>query len=279
LDTAGGSTDFDCVVVSGDFFSDNDLDERHAAQDELTRMTGVLGGAIYPVPGNHDITWVPQLSDRPLYFYDELLNEIGLAEFGSDQLPRVLELAHTGERALAVVLLDSCRVESEVMAGIGRIGDDQLDRVASLLREGDISPDSHTLVAVLHHHLLPVSPIPLLPPGADPRVGPVPRSSHTVDAVEVLRRLAELGVSVVMHGHEHWSAVVTTQNAFWGTRAIHVAAGGSCGLDKQGVRRQFAVWELSDDDAVITQWVEHHGSPALFEPDPAHVPAPRLELR
>jgi calcineurin-like phosphoesterase family protein len=269
--------EFDGVILSGDLLYENDPEERRSAREELTQLAGSFGGPMYAIPGNHDVTWEPALAEEPLHFYDVLIDEIPLANGRSDALPAVIEMTKAGARPLGLLLLDSCRFESQMMAGIGRIGDDQLDQLAHRLDESPVSVETHTLAAVLHHHLLPVAPIPLLPEGANPRAGPPPTPSHTVDAVEVLRRLCSLGVSIVLHGHQHWAALMTFEQHMWGGHPIVVAGAGSCAATEPELLRHFFVWELSDTSAKVTSFFQHRDAPLLFEPDRARA-APDLPL-
>lgn len=116
---------------------------------------------ILVVPGNHDLTWDKRYARKPYKFYDDLVARCGLADSSSASFPRIVELPQVPNetKRLAVILLDSCQLEgSEEMAGLGRIGSTQLRMMLDRLEEQGISSATHVLLAVLHHHLLSLTP-------------------------------------------------------------------------------------------------------------------------
>jgi hypothetical protein len=128
-------------------------------------------------------------------------------------------------------------VEGEATAGLGRVSDQQLSAATKLLKEQSIRPDNHTILAVIHHHLLPIWHVEDILNPSNPMAAPIGRASITVDAVEVLRNLASWGVSAVLHGHQHRHSVLTYEDHVRADRPIHILAAGSAG-DKTA-QRQF----------------------------------------
>jgi len=266
--------EFDRVILSGDFFSNEATKEFFLAKDmckELIAKLSLPAGRILCVPGNHDLTWDEQFKAK-FRFYDDLMEAIGAAACKRDSLPAidVLPPGPGQKKALAIVLLDSDRVEGKDMAGIGKIGDDQLTSMERKLKQAKIALDSHNIIAVLHHHLLPISPEEDIVSAGSPQSGPVKRVSLTVDAVDVLRRLTLAGVSLVLHGHQHRAAGIKHRNLLIGSRAIHVLAAGSCGGSsvkmQEDFQRHFYLHRIGDDWAETISFQQSGDNPREFEP-------------
>jgi predicted phosphodiesterase len=92
--------------------------------------------------------------------------------------------------------------------------------------------------------------------------------SVTVGATTVLGRLAELGFSLVLHGHQHIPVIMQFAITRWDHSPLYVAAAGSVGLLKNEVRRQFFVWEIEDGTARVTSLRHRADEPGRFELDP-----------
>ena len=261
----GTLADIDVLLLSGDFFSTDQANDLAIARSEIPELQRLLSPAVtLSVPGNHDVTWEPLLADDKLYFYDRLTLSLGVTA-DSTQLPHVA-VVDDATRPVALVLLDSCRLEGREQAGFGRIGDRQLDSVREALDSRGVSSESHTIIAVLHHHLLPVSPMEPLPAVPNPAAGPRISPSLTVDAVEVLRQLTGHGVALVLHGHQHHRAVIRYENLVWGTRSLHVAAAGSCGA-KGEAQRHFYLLDCDGPAVTVNSFCQDPQNPARFVPD------------
>ena len=228
---------------------------------------------VVAVPGNHDLTWDDAFQeDRELFFKQLVESALSDLEIRAafDGTPRVVAIDNGSAFPLALLLLDSCRLEGREMAGLGRVGDDQLTGLEAALNDAGISSATHCLIAVLHHHLLPVTTTEV-PADHDPRQGPFPRISLTVDAIEVLRRLSLLGVTAVVHGHQHSRALLEFRNIAWRAQppSIHVAACGTCGGRDA---RQFFLIEIADASWTATSWAQHPDNPRLFAPEAGFPP-------
>ncbi len=107
-------------------------------------------------------------------------------------------------KPLAFLCLDSCRLEGPVQRGLGYLGDNQLDRIGERLAAVNASAETHTLVAVVHHHLMAVSNIPDLPPPPKPEDQSKSEerviTSVTLDAARTLRALARRRCLACAHG-------------------------------------------------------------------------------
>lgn len=258
----------DAVVLAGDFFSRDAGNELGLADAGVRELMKVLAPRLaVAVPGNHDLTWSNPYRERPLLYYDYLVRSVGLGDFVSGELPvvRTLEDANGSLRPLAFVLLDSCRVESDEMAGIGFFGADQQQAFGQRLSAAGVTPETHHLLVVCHHHVLPVWARENVPDGPDPRRGPAPRVSYTVDGLAMMRQAAGRGARLVIHGHQHLPAVVSYKNHFWGQREVTVIATGSCGVHNE--RRQFFLIELWDTVSTITSFARDPDDPDVFALD------------
>lgn len=267
LQRAGRDPDFDIVVLNGDLFTRNDAGERAKAEDGISKLIEALGRAqIASVPGNHDISWDSKLRhEERLDFYHAIVSRLAPGTPHPKDYPHIVRLEEPEDHRLALILLDSCRMESQIQAGLGYVGGDQLDMLDRRLGEAEISHESHTLVAVQHHHLLPVAQAVELPATADPDASPRMVVSVTVDATDVLRELKRIGVRVVMHGHQHVHAMLSLTNSRWdSSEPLVVAACGSCGTNEVGVRRHFNVWEFDGDDVTTIGFEEDSHDRELF---------------
>jgi predicted phosphodiesterase len=262
----------DWVVMSGDLFSGGRPEDYILVTDALKDLLTTLHvppERLLVVPGNHDLTWDPRHSQRPFVLYDRLMAEIGLPQMAASALPHVVVLppADANSLPIAMMLLNSCKVEGPAMAGIGRIGDDQLRTLRKQIADMGISKRTHNLIAVMHHHLLPISPVEEIVNDLNPHGPPTGRSSITVDAVEVLRTLSTLGTSIVLHGHQHRPAVLRYENLYAGADELNVIAAGSCGSARPGehIRRQFFLYEVERRKCVVRSFEQSRHSDYQFD--------------
>jgi hypothetical protein len=91
--------------------------------------------------------------------------------------------------------------------------------------------------------------------------------SVTVDASTVLRRLSELGTSLILHGHQHVSAVIQHKLLRDEAKPLYVAAAGSAGISRPDQRRQFYVWTIGDDRFQGESLRHRDDDPSRFERD------------
>lgn len=274
LAEAGIDPSFDALILCGDVFDKVTVEERRAARAELRRLIDALPGlgrAII-VPGNHDLSWDPAFHGQPreerFAAYNSLVAEFPEIEPPLSELPAVTVLSKDGLKPLALLLLDSCVLESPSQAGLGYVGDDKLDVLRDRVTATGIAAESHTVVGVLHHHLISVSTVPQLPrtrhPDTEDRV-PV---GLTVDAGAVMRELSRHGTRLVLHGHQHTPALVTVLDRRWlGGKRLHIAACGSCGYSGAEMQRQFFVWDIDDSAARSTSLRQTVADPYFFEID------------
>jgi 3',5'-cyclic AMP phosphodiesterase CpdA len=264
-----GQRRIDALVLSGDVFSDpgedGDRELAHASSEIVALITklGVATENVLLVPGNHDLE--RNADDTKAFGHLETLAEqVGLTPAKVAHLPKVkiLDL----EPRVAVVLLDSCLAEGEENSGIGLIGEEQRERAVGRLEAAGVDPASHIILAVLHHHLLPVVDQQLLS-RTDPRHPPLRKPSLTTDASETLQVLSEVGVSLVLHGHQHEPALLEYRDRLLDpSRSLSIAAAGSCGADARGdAKRQFWLHEIDAGGINSTAFEQGTRNPSRFE--------------
>lgn len=249
--------DIDRVVISGDLFDADQSKDLHHATDGIKELVDELGidpGRVLCVPGNHDLTWDLDFKTKKFRFYDEAVRSIGAVGL-TDDMPCVA-ICDGDRRPLAFVLLNSCRIETQQLAGLGEIGNKQLNDVASRLQAEHVSADTHTIVAVMHHHLLPI--VAHEEKLYDPKgaAHDTVRPSLVVDAVKVLQRLAEIGVPLVLHGHQHHSAILRYEDVLHERAPVTILAAGSCGTYGANMHRHFSVIEIDDERSSVRSFIE-----------------------
>jgi 3',5'-cyclic AMP phosphodiesterase CpdA len=268
LEECGIEHAFDAVAVSGDILTHQEPQEVAEARIQLEALRSRLGGPpLALVPGNHDVDWKAKPSEK-LHVYNRLIGEID-AYGRSEEMPIVLTIESPPLKPLALVLLDSCRLEGQVQRGFGCVGEPQADLLGVRLRTAAITPQTHTMIAVLHHHLLPTAATAVLPRGAaDPAEDAEPlRISTTVDASQLLTRLGELGFAVILHGHQHIGTAVNYGRLNWNRPDLQLLAAGSAGARTPNLRRQFWVVEIEDDTARVSSLIQHNEDAGRFVRD------------
>jgi 3',5'-cyclic AMP phosphodiesterase CpdA len=160
-------------------------------------MSQIESENIVVVPGNHDVRWgVPQderfVTYRNLYrlFYHDL-------PASDDYFSRVRVFQIDNKPSVAVVGLDSCVIESSESPGIGYIGASQMERALSELHEKTEGCECFK-IAVLHHHLIPVTSLRDLPNSENGE-----HISLVADAASVLSQMQREGFNLILHGHQH----------------------------------------------------------------------------
>ena len=139
--------------------------------------------------------------------------------------------ADYGDRKLLLGMLNSAYLNEEAkFAEYGYVGDDA-DKVFDMLEQE--RADNTAKVVVLHHHVLPVYEREM--------VATTGKISVTLDAVKLLRRAQEVGVSTIFHGHQHStkmmkfsaSSAEMTRKIREEGRLVTVVAAGSSGAKRE----------------------------------------------
>lgn len=250
----------DHIVFTGDFFShDQPRDRIHAefGIKALVKSLELKSEDLSFLPGNHDKSWDKTLSPFPFIAYNELVAAFEHEEFSAENLPIIKHLnPQSKSRPILLALLNSCTVEGEALAGIGNVGEEQLDKLRSEIKKANFS--NYVLIAALHHHLLPIYPVDKIIDPFWPDDAPKGRSSHTLDAIDVLGELAGLKTALIIHGHQHRPAVISYKDRLHKSPELTIAASGSCASKHD--ERQFYIHEINDNVINILSFTQDKNS-------------------
>jgi Icc protein len=189
--------DVNAVIITGDCTDDGDGWELVEAAFRGWRERGRL----FAVPGNHDLYLFPIASSarpRPSHRtkrarWAEFAARIGLEVEACGAWKRVID-----ESGAIVVGLDSCaRRQRAFFRQNGAIGPEQLAWLRGLAQSREWTQARHRIV-LFHHHVLP------LPHGVGKRA-PTEIGMRLDDARAFAETLADIGATLVMHGHRHIS--------------------------------------------------------------------------
>jgi 3',5'-cyclic AMP phosphodiesterase CpdA len=255
----------DHIVFTGDLFSKAQEKDKFPAQtgiDAIRELLKLEKSDLSFIPGNHDLSWDNE--EYRFASYNELVTHFDNEGATEENLPQIKHLNEgSKDRPIYLALLNSCVVEGEEKAGIGNIGDRQMDKLEEKWQEiKPVNEGDFTLIAALHHHLLPIVPIEAEESGL------LKTYSHTTDAVWVLQKFSEMKTSLVIHGHQHDAALISYQDRLRRKTPLTIAAAGSCGakLRENRRERQFYVYEVTEDEIVIKHFVSDPDNENYFIP-------------
>jgi 3',5'-cyclic AMP phosphodiesterase CpdA len=187
----------DAVVITGDCTDDGEGWELVEAAFAPWRERGTL----LAIPGNHDLYLFPIASStRPRPTHDskrarwrDFAARAGLELESCGAWKRVID------RADAIIVgLDSCaRRQRAFFRQNGAIGAEQLAWLRALAKTRDWKGVRHRVV-LFHHHVVP------LPVGVGKRA-PTEIGMRLDDGRAFAEALADIGATLVMHGHRHVS--------------------------------------------------------------------------
>jgi Icc protein len=189
--------DVDAVVITGDCTDDGEGWERVEAAFAPWRKRGRL----FAIPGNHDLYLFPIASSarpRPTHEskrarWRDFAKRIGLELEACGAWKYGIE-----ESGAILVGLDSCARRQRVFfRQNGAIGADQLAWLRTLAESGEWKAAKHRIV-LFHHHVVP------LPHGVGKRA-PTEIGMRLDDGRAFAETLADIGATLVMHGHRHIS--------------------------------------------------------------------------
>jgi 3',5'-cyclic AMP phosphodiesterase CpdA len=213
LTSLGAIEEIGCVIISGDILTRGAWTAPHKVEDkqlsgfdlaklfleDLSAAVSVDRRHFFMVPGNHDIVRKvadPSQMQEALLHYSHEQGFRTLREEFCDvyKLSPLNYVAHLslGDKRLILGMLNSAYLNEETkFSEYGYVGDDA-DKVFEFLEQEDSEKVSK--IVVLHHHVLPIYEKEIVSDG---------KISVTLDAVRLLRRAQEAGVSTIFHGHQH----------------------------------------------------------------------------
>jgi hypothetical protein len=257
------SPKFDAMVLSGDFTFACEPGGFESAERFIDLLAPhIERGGIVVIPGNHDIDLstpvvVGQLSlPTPKWeaerqfrqFLSRIAKHVGTPNHSLSMITRI---PCANGPALVIVGLNSCRVERRDAQGWGYVGTDQIYEVGHKLLGPGGARDGDLIVAVTHHNLLPIWDLGVQTLGNVPERR---KFSFTMDAGGTLGFLADLGVSVLLHGHTHVQSVKRVDGYGFGAdrqaTLTLILGSGSLGITagRNDEPHHFQVIELEDSE-------------------------------
>jgi 3',5'-cyclic AMP phosphodiesterase CpdA len=187
---------FDVAAISGDL-------TQRARAGEFQRARAFLKHAervskVIVVPGNHDVAWW----FSPLGMGDDLKLLRKYRQYISDDIEPVLRLpgaTFVGLNTCHGVIRQTLTWNLRDISIIGHLRDEQLQRAAT---EFSKTPAGHARVIVMHHN---------------PVKGELSRRHGLKDTNRILGAFAEMGVDLVLCGHDHQEAVHYIEHTKKGT--------------------------------------------------------------
>lgn len=231
------------VIISGDITWRGLAEEFELARefiDDLLSTYALVPEQLLVVPGNHDIRWssaadgydptrpVDVVSERATQNYRTFYRAV----FGRNESENLsMGRRYTLENGvtLSVLGLNSCLLEHAHHHGYGFVSTRQIGDAVRELGWNDSAKGETYRIAVLHHHLIPVS--------ATETPSHQPNYSVTIDAGHIMEKLVEAKVDLVLHGHMHQPYVGARTryvDSATGTieRRLRIVSSGSCGVKR-----------------------------------------------
>jgi hypothetical protein len=207
----------DALVITGDMVWSAELEEFLRAKEVVEEILMALEldrSRLLMIPGNHDIRWNPgelanttgsgRASREAYDVFAALVKPVSV-----QRAVDALEVtSRSGRCSLRIIGLDSNRVEGPDAPGIGFVARESLlackRYVLEKLREDREAGRVTNAWIAVHHHIFPACSLPL--PEAERR-----KVSVMANASEVIDFANQMGIEVVLHGHEHQPSVTVAR--------------------------------------------------------------------
>jgi hypothetical protein len=230
----------DSIIFSGDVVCKGRHDEFLRAREvikELLKKCKISHDRLVVIPGNHDVLWdagdlaaKTNLDGKTSHENFDVFRElIGLGPFNNCTITKIA--SRSGRFHLRIIGLDSNYIEGPQAAGIGFVQKEALDEVAKTLDRDISGTQKYVNWVVVHHHVLPLT-------SANLEEALTRRVSVMGNAAELLSRIADWNVELVLHGHEHQPGV-TVANRWISDflrpelKQVVVMGAGSCGAKRE----------------------------------------------
>jgi 3',5'-cyclic AMP phosphodiesterase CpdA len=269
-----GDFQFNLLVLNGDltcFGQEAGMNAALFFVEEVQQRRWWRAHDIMILPGNHDIIFgdpppdldfakrvvIPVPRAKREQLYREYYRKIALAGVveGRTSDPKwtgeldtlFMGVLRTDKTAkIAVLGLDSSRIEGWSNPGLGFVGYDQIRSIADYVFE-EYESSSETpwrRIAFLHHHVLPMDPVTA---SAARTLHSNRHFSLSYDADDILEAAEDYKIDFLIHGHYHRPETYPNRNAF--PRFGRVLSAGSpsvCGADCNDLH-QFFVHQMFDE--------------------------------
>lgn len=161
---------------------------------------------------------------------------------------------------IRIVTLDSS-IESKVLAQ-GHVSPESLANFRNAAQyNGDIENAPHLVIALIHHHLLPITELE----AGDQALGDIKKATTILNnAGSVLKALAEVDIDLVFHGHEHCHhlarfGLVSARNDEVLIVGAGSATGALTGVGCDVNRSSFNIFYLQKDRSVWFERMKYSG--------------------
>lgn len=236
------------VVITGDLITRGKADGYTEADHFLRKLLEML--QLEPdhcviVPGNHDLYTADLVNPTRQYAHEGAYRMFLRAFFNTNfqDLERVRRFRTPAGRDLIFIELNSARMRSDFLREYGFVAKHRYAGLLKFIREtldqDDQVAKPPVFFAVLHHHVLPVSPLE------------VPEDKHPVslclDAGELIEEFQEFGINFVLHGHQHVPFIGGTSRVRFEPKnggglanaPLYVLGSGSSGAKRDRLCRDF----------------------------------------
>jgi predicted phosphodiesterase len=265
---AVAAENIDYLVLSGDFTWEAQPTEFNLAAEFVGNLRDLLKVSrerLVLIPGNHDVVWPP--GTRKLSYVQRFAPYEGFyrGAKGVPVTPDLSDFVVTPE--ICILGLNSSSVEGKDFPGYGLVGDTQWDTLWKLVQKSPDFNESATRVAVLHHHLLPVT-----------WLEPQKKGGHyslTLDSERLQNKLMSNGFRLVLHGHQHQPFARIVSNPISPVKqSLLVSAAGSVGVEPEHLgniqRNHFQVVQLRSAGNMELKWFElDFNDPTKFTYEPS----------
>ncbi|HKG92641.1 MAG TPA: metallophosphoesterase [Gemmatimonadaceae bacterium] len=235
---------FDVVAISGDLSQRSragEFQRAHVFIRDAQRVSQVI-----VIPGNHDVMWwkAPLGIGNPDRLYENYRAYISVE---LEPVLRVPGATFVGINTSQGVTRSTLTWNVRDISIIGHIRKAQLERARE---EFDRSPEEDARVIVMHHN---------------PVKGELSQRHGLKNTSRILGAFADLGVDLVLCGHDHQEAVHYIEHTRKGT--VISTAGTVSNRSRGGRPSSLNVITITPDDIQVQVYV-WEGSPASFRPGP-----------
>jgi 3',5'-cyclic AMP phosphodiesterase CpdA len=238
---------FDVVAISGDVSQRARSGEFQRAQAFLRDAARV--SATIVVPGNHDVAWW----NAPMGLGDTAALYADYRTFISADIEPVLDV--DGARLVGLNTSHGItrRTLTWNMRDLSVIGDVTRSQLAQLRTRLDAAPPESARIVVMHHN---------------PVRGELSQRHGLKHTKKVLGAFAEMGVDLVLCGHDHQEAIHFVEHTKKGT--IISTAGTVSSRSRGGRPSSVNCIDITDDEIHIVTWI-WEASARRFGPGPVKV--------